>query len=216
VPIALSPNGLSDVKPKRVTYYEFPVWITVVVLSTVLLAMFGYSKYDLMHRSAAVQKQIADIGRMRPPPAPADLHMKPLHLNALLKNEIAAGTVSVVEDAYHSKVTFRGDAMFPPGGVAVKNAMAPLIAKIGGEIAKVPGKVTVLGYTDSVPIRSGQFSTNEALSAERATQVLQMLQAAGVPASRLEAIGKGNANPLADNRSMQSRALNRRVEITIE
>ena len=72
VPVALSPHGLSDVKPKRVTFYDFPVWITVVVLSTVLLAMFGYSKYDMMRRSAAVQKQIANIGRMMPPRCFAD------------------------------------------------------------------------------------------------------------------------------------------------
>jgi type VI secretion system protein ImpK len=214
VPVDLSPNWRSDVKPKRFTYYEFPVWITVVVLSTVLLAMFGYYKYDLMRRSAAVQKQIADIGRMMPPPAPST--PPALNLKALLKDEIAAGTVSVVENAHHSKVTFRGDAMFVPGGVAVKRAMEPLIAKIAGEIAKVPGKVTVLGYTDSAPIRNGQFASNEALSAERATQVQQMLQATGVPAGRLEAVGKGDANPLADNRTKQGRALNRRVEITIE
>jgi type VI secretion system protein ImpK len=216
VPIALSPHGLSNVQAKRTTFYEFPVWITVVVLSTVLLAMFGYSKYQLMRRGAAVQKQIADIGRMRPPPAPSALHVKPLHLKALLKNEIAVGTLSVVENAHHSTVTFRGDAMFPPGGVEVKRAMAPLIAKIAGEIAKVPGNVTVLGYTDSMPIRSGQFASNEALSLERATQVLQMLQAAGVPASRLEGVGKGDANPLGDNRTRQGRALNRRVEITVQ
>ncbi|MEA3122724.1 MAG: type secretion system protein ImpK [Paraburkholderia sp.] len=183
--------------------------------------MFGYSKYDLMRRGAGVQEQIADIGRIRPPTTPAALQAKPvrakpLHLKALLKNEIAAGTVSVVDDARHSTVTFRGDAMFPPGGAEVKHAMAPLIAKIAHEIAKVPGKVTVLGYTDSAPIRSGRFASNESLSAERATRVLQMLQAAGVPASHLEAIGKGDANPLGDNRTAQGRAQNRRVEINIE
>jgi type VI secretion system protein ImpK len=103
--------------------------------------------------------------------------------------------------------------MFPSGATAVKPSMGPLIAKIAGEIAKVPGKVTVLGYTDSVPIRSLHFASNTELSEERATQVMQMLQAAGVPASRLEAVGKGEADPLGDNRTLQGRALNRRVEI---
>jgi len=208
VPVALSPHWQSDVKGRRTSFYDFPVWITVVVLSLILLGMFGYYKFELLKRSAAVQKQIADIARMTPPPAPQAPHLK-----ALLKNEIAAGTVSVDEDAHHSSVTFRGDAMFPSGATAVKPSMGPLIAKIAGEIAKVPGKVTVLGYTDSVPIRSLHFASNTELSEERATQVMQMLQAAGVPASRLEAVGKGEADPLGDNRTLQGRALNRRVEI---
>jgi type VI secretion system protein ImpK len=210
VPVALSPHWQSDAKGRRMSFYDFPVWITVVVLSLILLGMFSYYKFELLNRSAAVQKQIADIARITPPPAPPALHLK-----ELLKNEIAAGTVSVDEDAHHCSLIFRGGAMFPPGATAVKPSMGPLIAKIAGEIAKVPGKVTVLGYTDSVPIRSRQFASNPELSEERATQVMQMLQAAGVPASRLEAVGKGDADPLGDNRTLQGRALNRRVEITV-
>lgn len=105
--------------------------------------------------------------------------------------------------------------MFAPGAAGVNPAMGPLIRKIAAEIAKVPGKVTVRGYTDNQPIKSRQFASNEALSEERATQVMQMLQSAGVPASRLEALGKGGAEPIGDNRTPQGRALNRRVEITV-
>lgn len=172
--------------------------------------MWGYFKYQLVTRADDIQKQIGDIARMTPPPAPPVLHLK-----TLLKDEIAAGTVSVDEDAKHSAVTFRGDSMFPPGGVAVNTSMGPLIAKIAAEIVKVPGKVTVLGYTDNLPIHSHAFASNDALSAERATQVLQMLQADGVPASRLEAMGKGEADPVADNSTPQGRAQNRRVEIHV-
>jgi len=210
VPQELSPHVRSDVPPKRQSFYDFPVWITVAVLSLVLLGMWGYFKYQLVTRADDLQKQIGEIARMTPPPAPAVLHLK-----TLLKDEIAAGTVSVDEDAKHSSVTFKGDSMFPPGGVAVNASMGPLIAKIAAEIVKVPGKVTVLGYTDNVPIRSGAFASNDALSAERATQVLQMLQADGVPASRLEAVGKGEAEPVADNSTPQGRAQNRRVEIHV-
>jgi type VI secretion system protein ImpK len=208
--VALSPHWQSDVTGKRVSFFDFPVWITLAVLSVILIGLFGYFKYELLNRSAEVQKQIADIGRMTPPPAPPALHLK-----ELLKNEIAAGTVSVDEDAHHSSVTFRGDSMFPPGAAAVKTSMTPLVTKIAGEIAKVPGKVTVLGYTDNLPIKSRQFASNEALSEERATQIMQMLQTAGVPAARLEAVGRGDADPIGDNATVQGRAQNRRVEITV-
>lgn len=210
VPVALSPHWQTDVKSKRQSFYDFPVWITFVVLSLILLALFGYYKYALLNRGADVQKQIADIARLTPPPAPPSLHLK-----QLLKDEIASGTVSVDEDAHHSAVTFRGDSMFAPGGVSVNGSIGPLIAKIAAEIVKVPGKVTVLGYTDNLPIRSRQFASNDSLSEERATQVMQMLQASGVPASRLEAFGKGEADPLGDNKTAQGRAQNRRVEIRV-
>lgn len=210
VPMALSPHWQSTAKGKRLSVYDFPVWITVTVLSVILLGLFGWFKYELMNRAADIQKQIAAIGAMTPPPAPPQLHLK-----QLLKDEIASGTVSVDEDARRSAVTFRGDAMFKPGGASVQPSMNPLISKIAGEISKVPGKVAVLGYTDSVPIRSRQFASNQVLSEERAIQVMQMLQAAGVLANRLEAAGKGDTDPVGDNRTVQGRAQNRRVEIVI-
>ncbi|WP_185735475.1 type VI secretion system protein TssL, long form [Burkholderia sp. Bp9090] len=211
VPLTLSPHWQSNAKGKRPSFYDFPVWITATVLSVVLLGLFGWFKYELFSRSADVQKRIADIARMTPPPAPPPQ----LHLKQLLKDEIATGTVSVEEDARRSAVTFRGDAMFRPGGASVRASMNPLIAKIAAEIAKVPGKVTVLGYTDNVPIRSRHFASNQVLSEERATQVMQMLQAAGVQTNRLEAVGKGDADPVGDNRTAQGRAQNRRVEIDV-
>ncbi|QGZ64549.1 type VI secretion system protein TssL, long form [Paraburkholderia acidisoli] len=210
VPLALSPHALSDAKARRMTFYDFPVWITFVVLGIVLAGLFGWFKYQLLDRSAVVEKQIIDIGRLTPPPAPRLPHLK-----ELLKNEIAAGTVSVNEDARHSTVIFRGDAMFQPGGVNVNASMGPLIAKIANEVIKVPGKVTIAGYTDNIPIKSRQFASNNELSEERATQVMQMLQADGVPPARLEAIGKGEADPIGDNATPQGRAQNRRVAITV-
>lgn len=210
VPLALSPHAHSDAKPKRMTFYDFPVWITFVVLGIILASLFGWFKYQLLSHSAQVEKQIIDIGRLTPPPAPRLPHLK-----ELLKNEIAVGTVSVDEDARHSSVTFRGDAMFPPGGVNVNASMGPLIAKIANEVMKVPGKVTITGYTDNIPIKSRQFASNDELSEERATQVMQMMQADGVPAARLEAIGRGEADPVGDNATPQGRAQNRRVSITV-
>ncbi|WP_242468313.1 type VI secretion system protein TssL, long form [Burkholderia plantarii] len=215
VPLTLSPHWQSTAKGRRLSFTDFPVWISVTVLSMILLGLFGWFKYELSGRSADVQKQIADIARMTTPPASPPASPEQLHLKPLLKDEIAAGTVSVDEDARHSAVTFRGDAMFKPGGTAVQASMNPLIAKIAREIVKVPGKVTIVGYTDNVPIRSRHFASNQVLSEERATQVMQMLQAAGVPANRLEAVGKGDADPVGDNRTVQGRAQNRRVAIDV-
>ncbi|HVE08570.1 MAG TPA: type VI secretion system protein TssL, long form [Paraburkholderia sp.] len=209
LPSALSPHARSDARARRMSLHEFPVWITVALLALLLCGLFGFYKYQLVMRSRAVVQQIADIASLRP------ATLRPLRLATLLKEEIAAGTVRVVEDTRRSVVTFRGDAMFAPGSTATRSTIAPLIDKIAGEIARVPGKVTVIGYTDTTPIRSRQFASNLALSEERATHVMQMLQTAGVAAGRLEALGKGAADPVDDNRTAQGRAQNRRVEIAV-
>lgn len=207
---ALSSSWQSGVKGNGLSFYDFPVWLSVTVLSIILLGCFGWFKYELLDYRADVQKQIDDPGLTMPSPGSPRLH-----LAQLLKDEIAAGTVSVDEDAHHSVVTFNADTMFPSGGASIRNSMAPLVGKIANEIAKVRGKVTVLGYTDDVPIRSGQFASNDALSEERAAQAMQILLADGVPENRLEAIGKGSADPVGDNRTAQGRAQNRRVEIHV-
>jgi len=209
VPPALSPHASSDAQVRRMSLVEFPAWLTVGLLAVLLAGLFGYCKYQLVTRTQAIEPRIAELARVKP------LVLHRLHLAALLKDEIIAGTVSVVEDAQRSIVTFRGDAMFEPGSAAARAATAPLIGKIAGDIARVPGKVTVTGHTDSVPMHSRQFASNLALSEERATHVMQMLQAAGVSASRLEALGKGAAEPIDDNRTARGRAQNRRVEIAV-
>ena len=45
---------------------------------------------------------------------------------------------------------------------------------------------------------------------------MQILLADGVPENRVEAVGKGDADPVGDNRTAQGRAQNRRVEIRVE
>ncbi len=50
----------------------------------------------------------------------------------------------------------------------------------------------------------------------RAAAVADWLQARGVAARRLEVIGKGETEPVADNDTAKGRQLNRRVDVVIE
>ena len=65
--------------------------------------------------------------------------------------------------------------------------------------------------TDSV----GQPDTNQVLSEQRARSVAQVLRRQGVSGKRLEAIGFGESQPVATNGTLDGRAKNRRVEITL-
>lgn len=66
---------------------------------------------------------------------------------------------------------------------------------------------TIEGHTDS----RGSDAYNQKLSQRRAESVRQYLVDKGVPASRLDAIGKGESSPIADNATAEGRAQNRRV-----
>ncbi len=73
-------------------------------------------------------------------------------------------------------------------------------------------RVTITGHTDD----RGDPSLNEALSQLRAEAVLNALVARGIDADRLLAMGRGSAEPVADNATAEGRAANRRIEFHLQ
>jgi len=71
--------------------------------------------------------------------------------------------------------------------------------------------IVVEGHTDS----RGSDAANLRLSQERAETVLLFLVGQGVDSQRIRAVGKGERNPIASNRTAEGRANNRRVEIIV-
>ncbi|MGA9700582.1 OmpA family protein [Pseudomonas sp.] len=72
--------------------------------------------------------------------------------------------------------------------------------------------VEVAGHTDSV----GPDAYNQKLSQRRADAVKQVLVKDGVAPSRITAVGYGESRPVADNATEAGRAVNRRVEASVE
>jgi OmpA-OmpF porin, OOP family len=70
-------------------------------------------------------------------------------------------------------------------------------------------KIAIEGHTDNV----GQAPANKTLSEKRAQSVMAAVVAGGIDAGRLSAAGFGQERPVADNRSEEGRAKNRRVEL---
>ena len=69
----------------------------------------------------------------------------------------------------------------------------------------------ITGYTDNV----GDEEKNRDLSERRANEVKNFLVNLGIAENRLEATGKGEENPIADNSTPEGRKRNRRVELEI-
>ncbi|EIJ43018.1 outer membrane protein/peptidoglycan-associated (lipo)protein [Beggiatoa alba B18LD] len=71
--------------------------------------------------------------------------------------------------------------------------------------------VHVTGHTDSV----GSEKYNQTLSERRAKSAADYLISKGVPANKVIMKGEGELKPIADNKTAEGRAKNRRVEIEI-
>jgi len=69
----------------------------------------------------------------------------------------------------------------------------------------------VIGFADS----SGDVDYNLELSMRRAIQVRDYLEPKGINRNRLQALGRGINDPIADNATREGRALNRRVEFEV-
>jgi outer membrane protein OmpA-like peptidoglycan-associated protein len=69
--------------------------------------------------------------------------------------------------------------------------------------------VSIEGHTDN----EGNAATNKTLSIDRAKAVVKAVVEGGIQANRLSAVGWGQEKPVADNRTEEGRAKNRRVEL---
>ncbi|MDZ7653669.1 MAG: OmpA family protein [Burkholderiaceae bacterium] len=84
-----------------------------------------------------------------------------------------------------------------------------LASKVKGITLEV---VIVTGHTDS----TGNAAANQKLSEKRANDVkAQLIKHAKIDPGRIYVEGKGASQPIADNRTPEGRALNRRVEIEV-
>ncbi|MBU2580339.1 MAG: OmpA family protein [Alphaproteobacteria bacterium] len=103
--------------------------------------------------------------------------------------------------------------LFANGSADLSGSSSDVLNEIAATIKRCGDvSVRIEGHTDSV----GNADSNQALSESRAKSVLDYLADAGITRSKLSATGYGETKPVASNASSRTRALNRRIEFTIE
>ncbi|MFO0608150.1 MAG: OmpA family protein [Polyangiales bacterium] len=137
---------------------------------------------------------------MRPPtpaPAPTD--------DASIAT--ALGLQRAIDDA-----TAGHAVVFAPSSDVIAPASLPLIEAVASLLVRSPQwRVEVAGHTDDV----GAEEANVDMSARRAAAVARVLAEHGVAYRRVRVVGKGSAQPIADNETAEGRARNRRIHFTV-
>ncbi|MBK6868511.1 MAG: OmpA family protein [Burkholderiales bacterium] len=110
------------------------------------------------------------------------------------------------------KVTYAADAFFDFDKSVLKPEGRAKLDDLVGKIKDINLEVIIaVGHTDSV----GSDAYNQRLSVRRAEAVKAYLVSKGIERNRIYTEGKGEKQPIADNRTAEGRAKNRRVEVEV-
>jgi flagellar motor protein MotB len=104
------------------------------------------------------------------------------------------------------------DRLQPEGKALLSDLVKPLQVFL----SQHDDMLMVSGFTDALPINrgNGRYADNWGLSAQRALTVTRTLIEQGMPADQVFAAAFGDNQPVAPNDDADSRARNRRVELT--
>jgi OmpA-OmpF porin, OOP family len=111
-----------------------------------------------------------------------------------------------------TKVTYAADAFFDFDKAVLKPEGKAKLDDLVGKVKGINLEVIIaVGHTDSV----GTDAYNQKLSVRRAEAVKAYLVSKGIEKNRVYTEGKGEKQPVADNKTAEGRAKNRRVEIEV-
>lgn len=125
--------------------------------------------------------------------------------------------VSIDASYQYVMISLSGDLLFESGSADIPDGAKRVLDRVGDILRNYSGKlVKIEGHTDNVPINNPAFPSNLWLSTARATRVYEYLtDVKRLKPKNLEASGRGESMPVADNSTARGRARNRRVEIKI-
>jgi OOP family OmpA-OmpF porin len=171
---------------------------------------------ELCWRDASWTPATAAVGCdgaiVAPAPAPAAPAAAPAPAPAPAAAPVAPKPAPAPVPPAATKVTYAADAFFDfdksvlkPEG---KAKLDDLVGKVKGINLEV---IIAVGHTDAV----GSDGYNQGLSVKRSEAVKAYLVSKGIEKNRVYTEGKGEKQPVADNKTTEGRSKNRRVEIEV-
>ncbi len=141
------------------------------------------------------------------PKSPIDQQESDLRLN------LRATGIRVLRENNHLKLIMPDDVSFESNAASINpnfyktlNTIASILNEFGNT------RIKIYGYTDS----QGDFRHNQLLSEDRARSIANYLIGQGLQSSRLYVRGLGDRFSIASNNTEKGRALNRRIQLSIE
>ena len=136
----------------------------------------------------------------------------------VILTELAGSRIEVEREKEHVQIRFPNEIAFSAGSAKTTQSFQVVLRNLAKILGATPGKIVVSGHTDNVPVApGGTYESNWELSAARAAAVVHViLENQDIASTRVTIQGFADSRPLAENDSAEHRALNRRVEISIQ
>ena len=132
-----------------------------------------------------------------------------------MENNQMSSLVQIDSNERRVKLVLTEAVLFDSGKADLKERAKEVLKPIVEELKKLPNDVLVEGHTDNIPIRKGRYSTNWELSMARAYSVIRFMEETGISPKKLAGIGYGENRSVAENTTIEGRAKNRRIEISL-
>ena len=131
---------------------------------------------------------------------------------AKLRKQLRDSGVSIQRDGNKINLIMPGNITFATNSSNINTSFTRVLNSVALVLEEYNKTLIVVsGHTDSI----GSVHDNQRLSEDRAGSVANYLRGQKIISDRLEIVGFGEGQPVANNQTAQGRELNRRVEITL-
>ena len=229
-PAELSPHWRGVLTEMSSLRFWTPLSLAAGGAALLLLLVFGGLSLKLNRAAAPARDALqafTNLGPLAlereaaaPPPPPASTEFQRIcsALKAEFTNQDSCETTQVkaLESPRDILIRLNDKTLFDNGSAVLKEGNEALFHRIAAAMNPERGSIKVIGYTDNGKFPPYSLQNNMELSLQRAENAADLIKKDLADPRRVSAKGNGDEQPIASNATQEGRALNRRVEITLE